>query len=202
MVVGEADLSRVFAFNHDIFADEIGQHAASASGQLIDAFHTQNEYLIAEKNESLLGMICLTQPKNGRFSVDSKLDPTLISQEIRSKAIEVRLLAVKSDSRGSTIGLRLMARAASLAVTRGYSFALISAIENQRSLYIKFGFKTLAPAIKVKENLFTPMVLSLVDFNHAIADRRAISRYLVAVAKLWNPYFIRVPESFSLFVLA
>jgi predicted GNAT family N-acyltransferase len=172
---GEADIEKIFAFNHQIFASEIGQHPESNSLKLIDAFHSQNEYFIAEKNDSMVGMICLTSPNQGRFSVDSKMDPTLLSQDIRSKSIEVRLLAVLGQYRGTSLAIRLMVFAAEKAISRGFSFGLISAIHTQVPLYKKFGFSALAPSVKIRDVSFLPMIVTLQDLSRAFSSQVGIA---------------------------
>ncbi len=175
---GAEDELKIFEFNHEIFANEIGQHSATQNGQLVDAFHPRNHYLIAEISDNLAGMICLTSSENGKFSVDSKMDSAILTDEIRNQAIEIRLLAVKKAHRGTIVTLKLITQAASLAVSLGYKYALISAIDKQIALYLKFGFAKIAPAKNIKGVFFTPMILGLKELEAAISSRPSIAKYL------------------------
>ena len=103
----------------------------------------------------------------------------MISEEIRSQSIEIRLLAVKKNRRGSLVTLKLMTQAGNLAISLGYKYALISAIEAQIPLYLKFGFKQIAPPKNVRGVYFTPMILGLNEFEYAISKNRVIAKFLI-----------------------
>jgi aspartate aminotransferase-like enzyme len=153
----------VHRLNHEVFAGEVAQHAATPDGLLVDAHHPRNTYFIAKRGTELVGMMCLTAP-DGSFSVEKRLpDPSVIDR-YRPEAIEIRLLAVRKDARHGLVTAALARAVADYAIGRGYRYALISGITSQVPLYRRFGFEALGEAVPDGAASFVPMVLTLERF--------------------------------------
>src|SRR5258708_38281109 len=92
----EGDFEQIFRLTNQIFAGELHQYSPDSSGRLIDKFHHKNLYVVARRDEEVIGMIALhDQPP---FSVAEKLaDPRILDQY--GRLIEVRLLAVTQGHR-------------------------------------------------------------------------------------------------------
>src|SRR6266446_7130760 len=58
----QADREVIYRLRHEVYARELGQHAASPAGQLRDALDDWNIYLVARIGGQIAGFISLTPP--------------------------------------------------------------------------------------------------------------------------------------------
>ena len=65
------EIEQVHRLNHRIFAEEVGQHARTPDGRLIDKFHSRNRYFIATRGSELVGMV--SAHDGPEFSIASRL---------------------------------------------------------------------------------------------------------------------------------
>src|SRR2546426_850623 len=61
----EADREVIYRLRHEVYARELGQHAANPSGSLRDALDDWNIYLVAKISGRITGFISLTPPPGG-----------------------------------------------------------------------------------------------------------------------------------------
>src|SRR5213593_3810787 len=64
-VATEADRQVIYRLRHEVYARELGQHAANLSGSLRDALDDWNIYLVAKISGQIAGFISLTPPPGG-----------------------------------------------------------------------------------------------------------------------------------------
>src|SRR2546425_12177263 len=64
-IATEADREVIYRLRHEVYARELGQHAANPSGSLRDALDDWNIYLVAKISGQIAGFISLTPPPGG-----------------------------------------------------------------------------------------------------------------------------------------
>jgi aspartate aminotransferase-like enzyme len=152
------EIEEIHRLNHRIFAEEIGQHACRADGRLIDRFHDQNEYFIASRGGSLVGMV--SAHAGPEFSVASRLRDDAVLRGLRAP-LEVRLLAIVPEYRNGALVAGLLSQLEVYARANGYSDLVISGIVEREAMYRKLGFEAMGPSSPCGAAAFTPMRLSL-----------------------------------------
>ena len=145
--------------NHRIFAEEVGQHPADASGLLIDRFESKSEYWIAVHNGAVVGMLSVhDQPP---YSVEKRLPSPEALDHWPSPKLEVRLLAIDPEHRNRLVLLGLLGNMAVQALHRGYATILASGITGRLEMYRRFGFEELGPPVEDGRAAFVPLALRL-----------------------------------------
>src|SRR5258707_10166243 len=137
------EIEQIHRLNHRVFAEEVGQHARTADGRLIDRFHDQNRYFIACKSGALVGMVSVHD--GPEFSIASRLKDLSVLRELRAP-LEIRLLAILPKFRKRSILAGLFWQVANYGRTRHYSGLLISGIAEPLPMYWKLGFRPMGPA--------------------------------------------------------
>ena len=98
------EIEQIHRLNHQVFAEEVGQHPQTADGRLIDRFHLRNRYFIATQGDLVVGMISVHDGPD--FSVESRLKDVSVLRALRAP-LEVRLLAIRPEYRNRSILLGL-----------------------------------------------------------------------------------------------
>lgn len=153
------DDGRIHRFNHQVFAQEIKQHANQDNGELIDKFHDKNIYFIAELDGQIVGMICVhyTPP----FSIEEKCPDFKNKVDDYNTVAEVRLFAIDPNYRKKgMIAWTLIYMMVEFLRPKGINNVAISGIEAQRKTYIKIGFEDVGPPVQSGDAVFYPMVLT------------------------------------------
>ncbi|CAN5513784.1 hypothetical protein BH11PLA2_BH11PLA2_09200 [soil metagenome] len=155
----DQDAERIHQLNYRTFVQEIPQHRDTGTGVLVDKFHAKNKYLLCLRRDELVGMLSFhDQPP---FSVSDRLpDPDVLTAP-GLKLIEIRLLAVVPEERGSQVLAALVWQLYQHARANGYTHFVISGVENQQDLYRHLGFEALGPAVGTGTACFVPMWLPL-----------------------------------------
>ncbi len=153
------EFDQIHRLNHEVFAEEIGQHQQTPERRLIDKFHRQNRYFIATKGGLLVGMISVHDGPD--FSVESRLGDASALRAMQAP-LEVRLLAVRPEFRKPSILLGLLWQVWKYAVEHRYSDLVISGIVERVRMYQKLGFAALGQAVQCGKASFVPMRLRVV----------------------------------------
>ncbi len=152
-----AEFSQIHQLNYRTFVHEIPQHVDDLSGQLVDKFHEKNRYLIAVRDETVVGM--LSAHDRPPFSIATRLpDPAVLAAD-GVTPVEIRLLAVEPAERNSPVLSGLIWTLYQDARARGYSHFVISGVTEQLGLYEHLGFEPLGPTVGTGKAAFTPMWL-------------------------------------------
>ena len=152
------EMEQIHRLNHRIFAEEVGQHARTPDGRLIDKFHKRNRYFIATHRGELVGMI--SAHDGPEFSIASRLADVGMLRSLRAP-LEIRLLAILPRFRNRFVLAGLFWQVRSYARAHGYSDLLISGIVERLPMYSKLGFRPMGPAVGCGAAEFVPMRLSL-----------------------------------------
>ena len=153
------EFAQIHRLNHRTFAEELGQHSATADGLLVDRFHAQNRYYLAQVRGRVAGMISVHE--QSPFSVEKRLPHPERLAQMFPRPCEVRLLAIEPGLRHRTILAGLFWCVYDHARQHGYSHMLISGVEDRLPMYLALGFEPLGPAVAEGASRFVPMALDL-----------------------------------------
>jgi hypothetical protein len=155
----EADFEGLRRLNHRIFAEEIGQHAPTGDGRLIDPREPNSRFTIALREGKVVGMVAVSPHRP--FSVEKRLsDPTIIDS-LGARPLEIRLLAIDPPHRNGMLMAGLLGRMVLTAMQEGHDLLLISGLDDRVKLYERLGFRKLGPAVREGNANFYPMSLEL-----------------------------------------
>jgi aspartate aminotransferase-like enzyme/predicted N-acetyltransferase YhbS len=161
-----AEFEAIHALNYRTFVEEIPQHAPNAERRLVDKFHAENTYLIALAGQQLAGMISLRARRP--FSLDAKLPELDAHLPAGRRWVEVRLLAVEKQWRGSEVFAGLMRLLEREVTARGHDAAVVSATTRQRKLYEHLGFEPFGPLVGREGAWYQPMQVTLERFRQQL----------------------------------
>ncbi|ASK60773.1 aminotransferase [Virgibacillus phasianinus] len=159
------ELEQIHSLNYQTFVKEIPQHHANKTGKLIDRFNDENTYIVAKRNEEVIGMIAVRGHRP--FSLDQKLENLDSYLPENAVPCEVRLLSVKEAFRGGRVFYGLCEQLVSYCLEKGYTMALISGTTRQAKLYKHLGFLHFGPLVGTKEAPYQPMYLTKKNFELA-----------------------------------
>ncbi|TRZ38290.1 alanine--glyoxylate aminotransferase family protein [Niallia circulans] len=155
------EFEQIFRLNHETFAEEIPQHDKNEQGLLVDAYHEQNTYIIALKEQEVIGMISLADKRP--FSLDKKLGDIgayLPNQMNINKLCEIRLLSVKKQYRKTKVFIGLLQMLHHIFKENGYEGAVISGILREEKLYRHIGFMPFAHQVGSTGVIYQPMYIT------------------------------------------
>ncbi len=190
------ELEEICRLNHQIFSEEILQHATTANGLLIDKFHSENKYVICLNDREVVGMIALRAIRP--FSLDSKLENIDSYLPPNKSLCEIRLLAVKPNYRKTQAFYYLYKRAFSEFIKSDYDYAVMSGILSQQKLYKNIGFVPFGPLVG-DEVKFQPMYSSPDYFFKSKHKQSALSSQNQNINLLPGPVNIKsvIKEEFN-----
>lgn len=155
----EAEFTQIHRLNYKTFVEEIPQHAPNAERILVDKFHFKNEYIIALKQDKLVGMVCynLLRP----FSLDEKIPDLDQFLPAHNKVAEIRLLAVDREERKVTVAYRLLQHLCAELIRNEIDTAVISGTTRQAHLYGSMGFTPFGPLVGKEGAFYQPMYITV-----------------------------------------
>ena len=155
---------QIHELNYKTFAEEIPQHRQNAEKKLVDKFHNKNQYIIAKKQEKVIGMVCYNMQRP--FSLDEKLsDLDSYLPECR-KLAEIRLLAVHKDERKITVTYRLLKYLCKVLIEQRTDAAVISGTTRQLRLYKSMGFIPFGPLVGNLNASYQPMYITIKELRN------------------------------------
>ncbi|WP_075980596.1 GNAT family N-acetyltransferase [Bacillus massilinigeriensis] len=169
------ELEQIYQLNYETFVVEIPQHEGNDQYRLIDRFDNENTYIIAKKENEVIGMICVRS--NHPFSLEEKGINIHECLPEGAYPCEIRLLSVKEPYRKSPVFYKLCEMLVSFCLENGYDMALISGFEKQISLYKRIGFIPFGEMVGAGHAKFQPMYLTKAQFEQST---RAMKRLLIA----------------------
>lgn len=93
-LAGAADRPAIYRLRHAVYATELGQHPENAEGRLCDALDEFNEYILACAEDKIIGLVSITPPGHGKYSVDKYVPRDELPVPVDQRLYEVRLLTV------------------------------------------------------------------------------------------------------------
>jgi aspartate aminotransferase-like enzyme len=162
------EIEQIHRLNHRVFAEEIGQHAITSDGLLVDKFHARNHYFIATRNDRLIGMVSVHDGPD--FSIASRLSDKSTLARLRAP-LEVRLLAILPEFRKRSVLAGLFWQVLHYARAYRYSDLLISGITERLPMYTKIGFRPMGPPVADGAAEFVPMRMSVESSNTCLQSK-------------------------------
>lgn len=159
----EEEFRQIFRLTYKTFVEEIPQHPANGDGILVDKFHGENIYLIALREERVVGMMALRP--NRPFSLDSKVPDLDSYLPPHQKVVEIRLLSVDPSERGGTVLQGLLRLLMEVNREKQWDLAVISGTTRQLKLYRHMGFVPFGPLTGTEGAHYQPMYVSLDQFK-------------------------------------
>jgi GNAT superfamily N-acetyltransferase len=98
----------VYGLRHRVYCTELGQYAECSDGRLPDSAGIEAVYIVAERDDQLVGFIGVTPPDSPMFSVEKHLAGTDVSVKRDRRTFEIRALTVDESVRGSVVASALM----------------------------------------------------------------------------------------------
>ena len=169
----DSEKMAVHRLNYRTFVEEIPQHQASQKKVLVDRFDDENTYIIAIKDQNLVGMLAVRG--NRPFSLDLKLNNIENYLPCHNKLCEVRLLSVVKDHRNGVVFKGLMYELLRYVNAEGYDLAVISGTTRQIKLYSNMGFVPFGPVVGKDGALFQPMYLCKKTFMARLRDMTKVA---------------------------
>ena len=142
------DRDAIYRLRHEVYAEELHQHATNSAHALIDALDASNLYLVAYGGEELAGFVSLTPPDAPAFSVEKYIPRAQLPFARGADLFEARLLTVRPNHRGTLVATALMY--AALRHVEAHGGARIIGIGRREVLpvYRKVGFETLGREVR------------------------------------------------------
>lgn len=162
----QSDYEALRRLNHEVFASELGQHAETAEGVLVDRFEKKSRFLLAWRGDEVVGMVALNdQPP---FSVEQKLREPDVLGQYEGRKLEVRLLAIRPHERSRMALAGLLGRVFEIATEEGYRWLLISGLKERIGFYERLGFVAIGPGVESGKVMYVPMVMDVRTAPQAI----------------------------------
>jgi hypothetical protein len=155
----EDEFHQIHQLNYRTFVEEIPQHTPNTEKELIDKFHFKNEYIIALKDQKLIGMVCYNMQRP--FSLDEKIPQLDHFLPLHNKLAEIRLLAIDMEERKVTIAYRLLQFLCTELIRNNVDAAVISGTTRQTRLYSNLGFVPFGPLVGKEGAYYQPMYVTL-----------------------------------------
>ncbi|MBD1397899.1 GNAT family N-acetyltransferase [Pontibacter sp. JH31] len=152
------EFEQIFKLNYETFVEEIPQHEARQDRKLIDQFHSKNNYLIAVKDEIVIGMVSYNTQRP--FSLDKKkveID-SLIPEG--AKVVEIRLLVIDKKWRKTRVTFQILKKLFELVTAQDITLGFISAASGRLDFYKKIGFVPFGEMVGKQGAFYQPMYIN------------------------------------------
>lgn len=151
------EFEQIYRLNHETYANELGQEPATQDGRLLDKLQDRCDYLIAKKEDKLVGLAAITRPGNV-FSLESSLDDPSIVARVKKDACEFRRVAIVPEFRYQGLYVLLIESLAQYCIKNNISYVFTSAIVDNVKLYKKAGFFTFDKQFSKGRAIYQPMI--------------------------------------------
>ena len=158
------EFKQIHQLNYRTFVEEIPQHQANEDRILVDKFHDKNKYIVAKRDESVIGMICYNTERP--FSIESKLNDFESYLPPYKQLAEVRLLSIRAEERKTGIAYRLLQFLCRELIEAGIDAVVISGTTRQLRLYSRMGFIPFGPLVGKEGALYQPMYITINDLRN------------------------------------
>lgn len=136
-----SDRQIIYNMRHQIYAEELGQHATNDQLTLSDSLDAFNHYLITKDSNHIKGFVSITPPQGSSYSIDKYFSRNDIPCHFNKGLYEVRLLTVPQDERGKLFATLLMYGAYRWIQFHGGTEIVAIGRREIKNLYQKIGFK-------------------------------------------------------------
>ena len=136
------DRLSIYAARHLVYASKLGQHPETPDGVLTDILDEVNTYLVAKRDDQVVGFVAITPPNRRGYSVDKYFAREDMPFRGDEDLYEVRLLTVVKSSRRTRLAALLMY--AALRYVESHGARVVVAIGRQEvlRLYERTGLRS------------------------------------------------------------
>jgi aspartate aminotransferase-like enzyme len=181
----QEEFEQIHEMNYETFVEEIPQHSSNSEKELVDKFHSENNYIICLEGDDLVGMLAVRDRRP--FSLDKKIPDLDTFLPPARSVCEIRLLSVRKERRRRKVLLGLFTMLASHCEKMGYDLALISGNVSQEKLYTNLGFKPFGPRVGTEGAMYQPMYLTPECYYRMKENTKLLSRMKESVTTSGGP---------------
>ena len=135
------DRIAIYRARHEVYARELGQHAANGAGRLRDPLDDDNVYLVARVDGELGGFVSITPAGQPAYSIDKYFTRAALTFAVDDGLCEVRLLTVLKAHRGRELAMLLMYGALRWIEAHGGKYIAALGRREVLDLYLKVGLQ-------------------------------------------------------------
>jgi N-acyl-L-homoserine lactone synthetase len=165
-----SEFEQIHRLNYRTFVEEIPQHAKNPEGMLVDRFHTKNTYIIAKRDDTVIGMVCFNLERP--FSLDEKLPDLEKHLPPYQKLAEIRLLSVMPAERSTVVTYKMLQHLSKTLMEHEVDTAVISGFVRQIPMYSHIGFIPFGPITGSGPALFQPMYITIKNLYDGFRDNQ------------------------------
>jgi histidinol-phosphate/aromatic aminotransferase/cobyric acid decarboxylase-like protein/GNAT superfamily N-acetyltransferase len=180
-VATEADREVVYRLRHDVYAEELGQHAINAQRRLTDALDSFNTYIVGEVGGvggEIGGFISITPPRGPGYSIDKYFRRAELPLSFDDGLYELRLLTVVAKHRQGPLASLLMREAFRWVRDHGGRFIVIIGRRELVDLYRRVGLKPLGRSVQSGAVTFDLMAAAIEEVDKALRPLADLSARL------------------------
>lgn len=138
-----SDREAIYRLRHEVYARELGQHAAIAAARLTDSLDAHNVYLVVREGDELAACVSITPPGPWGYSIDKYFDRADLPLTFDGGLYEIRLLTVRRTSRRRSLALLMMYAALRWVESRGGTNVVALGRREVLPMYFKAGLEPL-----------------------------------------------------------
>lgn len=159
-----SEFLQIHHLNYKTFVEEIPQHQHNPEKKLVDKFHKKNKYIIAKRDENVIGMVSYNCDRP--FSLDEKINDLDSYLPKHSKLAEIRLLSISIEERKIMVAYRLLQYLCYMLIQMEIDAAVISGTTRQLRLYSRIGFIPFGTLVGSLEATYQPMYITLKELRY------------------------------------
>ena len=137
------DREAIYALRHQVYAQELGQHAENGACRLTDNLDAVNVYLVAKRGGRIEGFVAITPPNALGYSVDKYFTRAQLPFAFDGSLYEIRLLTVVGSHRRTSVAALLMYGALRYVESAGGRTVVAIGRIEVLNMYARAGLQTL-----------------------------------------------------------
>lgn len=166
--------AHIAALRHEVYALELGQHAANRDGRLADALDAYNINLVARTGGAVGGFVSLTPPGSPAYSIDKYFPREQLPFAVDDGLWEVRLLTVPRSHRGSEIATLLMYAALRWVESHGGTRIVVIGRREIAGLYSRLGMRPTGHSTRSGAVTYDLMVAGITELRAGAAGHSGL----------------------------
>jgi hypothetical protein len=142
------DRELIYHLRHEVYANELRQHAPNSQGSLRDVLDDGNIYLVAKVAGCIAGFISITPPSERGYSIDKYFPRETLPFSCNGRLFEIRLLTVTKTYRRSELAPLLMYAALRYVEAHGGSRIISIGRREVVEMYLRCGLRPLGLSVQ------------------------------------------------------
>ncbi|MFF9221746.1 aminotransferase class I/II-fold pyridoxal phosphate-dependent enzyme [Streptomyces viridosporus] len=186
------DLEWIYELRHQVYAQELGQHAPDPAGRLRDGLDGDNVYLVAAQGAARIGFVSLTPPWLGRYALEKYLVRGELPLLTEDDLFEVRILTVEPRWRSTAAAPLLMWAALRWIAARGGRRVVAMGRTELLDMYLAAGLRPVGRTIRSGAVMFEALTGSVTELTEL-----AMGRYGTTLERLRSAVDWRLDMAFA-----